>query len=80
MEPETTPEIPETITIDTENIELLLEAIRLNQESQHQEIVTLTTELVASNYHIRELNNNIMVGLGLAIALAVLWKFIKIFF
>lgn len=80
MEPETTPETPETITIDTENIELLLEAIRLNQESQHQEIVTLITELVSSNYHIRELNNNIMVGLGFAIALAVLWKFIKIFF
>lgn len=78
MDPETPPETTEPIS--TLTLETLLQELKLQQQDQHTEMVALTQELVASNYHIRELNNNIMVGLGLAIAMAILWKILKIFF
>ena len=78
MDPETPLETTETLS--TLTLETLLQELKIQQQEQHAEMVALTTELVASNYHIRELNNNIMVGLGLALALAILWKILKIFF
>lgn len=78
MDPEIPPETTEPIS--TLALETLLQELKLQQEGQHIEMVALTKELVASNSHIRALENNIMVGLGLAIALAILWKILKIFF
>lgn len=78
MDPEIPPETTETIS--TLAIETLLQELKFQQEAHHTEMVALTQELVASNSHIRALENNIMVGLGLAIAMAILWKILKIFF
>lgn len=78
MDPELPPESTETIS--TLALETLLQELKLQQEAQHQEMVALTTELVASNSHIRAYENNIMVGLVLALSAVVLWKILKIFF
>jgi hypothetical protein len=78
MDPETPPETTEPIS--TLAIETLLQELKTQQEAQHIEMVALTQELVASNSHIRALENNIMVGLGLLIAMIVLWKIVKIIF
>ena len=78
MDPETPPETTETLS--TLTLETLLQELKLQQQEQHAEMVALTTELVASNSHIRALENNIMVGLGLLISMIVLWKIVKIIF
>lgn len=78
MDPEIPPETTETIS--TLTLETLLQELKLQQQEQHAEMVELTRELVITNTHIRDFENNIMVGLGLLISLIVLWKIFKTIF
>lgn len=66
----------ETVTIlDVSNIETLLQEIKSNQLT----LIELENNNVIIQTHNRELLNNIMVGLGLFIAIVVMYKLLKIF-
>jgi hypothetical protein len=66
----------ETVTIlDVSNIEVLLQDIKSNQLT----LIELQNNNVIVQMHNRELLNNITVGLGLSIALVVMYKLLKIF-
>ena len=62
-------------TLDTSNIELILQDIRQNQLT----LIELETNNYIVDSHNRELLNNITVGLGLIISLVVMYKIVKIF-
>jgi len=62
-------------TLDTSNIELILQDIRQNQLT----LIELETNNYIVDSHNREFLNNITVGLGLIIALVVMYKIVKIF-
>ena len=67
-------------TFDITTIESLLNEIKTNNQSYQEELVSLQTQLIAINTHTRELQSYITVGIGLALALAISYKLIKIFF